>query len=233
MIRDALSEQLDQDPEFKWRGQQVTRIENLSDIVFALALGMIVTATNEPLTYTGIRSYLVGLVPVAAAFATMLVIWNHHFIYFRRYGLADRWIVFLNACLLFLILAIAFPLRFIFDSLFAWILTLFGNNERMIALDIRSYRQAGVIVAYFGLIYAVVQSFFAMMYSHALRKADTLGLSESEQRKTRQSIWTLRIDTVLGLSVAVIAGFTLVGPFAGFLTNFGGLISRLINRWIK
>ena len=60
MIRRALKTHLDQDPYFQWRGDSVTRIENLSDIVFALALGMLVSSSSPPLN--GFAGWLMVLI---------------------------------------------------------------------------------------------------------------------------------------------------------------------------
>ncbi|MEM6274091.1 MAG: TMEM175 family protein [Myxococcota bacterium] len=219
MIRRAFTQQLDHDPDFQWRGDQVTRIENLSDIVFALAFSMIVTASDIPFTLDGIRLYLVSIVPVSAAFAVMLVTWNRHFLFFRRYGLADNRIVWLNALLLLTILSIAYPLRFIFESLFAYILLVFGNLDLILRIGLDSYESAGEVVCYFGLIFSVLQLLFARMYARALEKRDTLQLSAIEIDVSRQALWSFRIGIALGLIAAVCAYYTVLGPFSGFIIS--------------
>ena len=50
-MRTELAKHLDHDPHFEWRGQSVTRLENLSDIVFALALGMLLLTGAPPATF--------------------------------------------------------------------------------------------------------------------------------------------------------------------------------------
>ncbi|MEM9669295.1 MAG: TMEM175 family protein [Pseudomonadota bacterium] len=219
MFRQSLTEQLDHDPDFNWRGSQVTRIENLSDIVFALAFGMMVTASDVPFTFSGIKSYLVSLVPISIAFGFMLGMWNRHFLFFRRYGLADNHIVWLNALLLLTILSIAYPMRFIFESLFAWIVSLFGNSTLMSRIEVTNYREAGEIVAYFGAIYALLNFIEAQMYARASRKSAILQLNALEQAHTKSSIWTARWNVLLGLISASLAYYTVLGPFAGFLIN--------------
>ena len=112
MLRETIAQRLDHDPLFKWRGDHVTRIENLSDIVFALALGMLVSATSPPTNFSELGAHLLNIIPVAAGFGLLLNLWNAHFVYFRRYGLADGQTIFLNACLLLVVLFLAYPLRF-------------------------------------------------------------------------------------------------------------------------
>ena len=99
MLRGAIGKPLDHDPNFRWRGEAVTRIENLSDIAFALALGMIISGSSVPQTFAELREFLFFLVPTAAAFAIILQIWMVHYTFFRRYGVADKRIIVLNAAL--------------------------------------------------------------------------------------------------------------------------------------
>ena len=92
-MRDTVAKHLDHDPDFEWRGQTVTRIENLSDIVFALALGMLLLTGTPPQTFAQLIQFLISIIPVAAGFFILFTIWNAHFVFFRRYGLADNQIV--------------------------------------------------------------------------------------------------------------------------------------------
>lgn len=117
MIREQIIQSRDHDPHFAWRTTEVLRIENLSDIVFALALGILVSAGSTIRTFSDLTGYLISIIPIAAGFAMLVSIWNDHFLFFRRYALADGRIIVLNTALL-LILYIAYPLRFVFDSLF-------------------------------------------------------------------------------------------------------------------
>lgn len=217
MLRDHIADQLDQDPRFRWRGESVTRIENLSDIAFALALGMLVSASSPPNTFDDLRAHLIGVVPVIASFSMLVAIWNTHFTFFRRYGLADSVIVSLNAALLLVILFVAYPLRFIFDSLFAWILVILGNDSRMNAMGISTYAEAGEIMAYFSVGYACTYLLINLMYERAASKSELLELNATEQRMTLHSIVYTRVQICLGVLIGALAMFTPIGPFAGFL----------------
>lgn len=233
MIRGELAKQLDHDPNFRWRGEAVTRIENLSDIVFALALGMLVSVSDPPTRYAELSPYLLNIIPVTAAFAILLTVWNAHFTYFRRYGVADSYIIFLNAALLLFVLFIAYPLRFAFDSLFGWILgAALGQWGWMGDIGISHYREAGVIVAWFGAGMALIFFLIHLMYSYALRRADTLGLDAAEQAMTRRSIWRYRVEFLLYAIVAVLAGFTLLGPMAAMISVLNWPAAIIIDKRI-
>ncbi|MEM9170563.1 MAG: TMEM175 family protein [Pseudomonadota bacterium] len=217
MVRTLAIQHIDQDSHFRWRGEHVTRIENLSDIVFALALGMIASASSPPTTFAGLNAHLISIVPVAASFVVLLQIWNAHFVFFRRYNLADGRIVFLNACLLLLVLFIAYPVRFIFDSLFGYLLGVSGDWTRMRSMEITGFADAARITAYFAAGLAVLQALISMMYAHAYARRETLDLDDKERVITKREIWQARTEVVIALGAAAAALFTRLGPFAGFI----------------
>ncbi len=229
MLRDAVSQQLDNDPHFRWRGLSVTRIENLSDVVFALALGMLVSARSDMQTFGDLNSHLLNIFPVAAGFAIFLLIWNTHFVFYRRYGLADGMIVFLNACLLLVVLFLAYPLRFIFDSLFAFLLSLFGYPALIDSMDI-SFQASGMIMAYFAVAYAVLFLILSQMYRHALSQRDRLELTASERILTKRSIWSCRAQILCAVLAFVFALYTPLKGAAGSLLGLMWIFDALINR---
>ncbi|MEQ9505474.1 MAG: TMEM175 family protein [Hyphomonas sp.] len=232
-MRATLANQLDHDPNFRWRGEAVTRIENLSDIVFALALGMLVSASAPPTDFSSLKAHFLTIFPVAAGFALLVAIWNSHFTFFRRYGVADTWIIILNAALLLVILFFAYPLRLIFDSLLAFMLGIGGDWSRMGSLGLATYADAGVLMGYYcigyGLVYVIIQS----MYAHALRRADDMGLSASERVMTRRSIWNYRAHVLLTVVVGVLAVWTPVGPMAGTFFGMMWPIAVLVEKRLK
>jgi len=216
MIREEISRQLDHDPHFRWRGEAVTRIENLSDIVFALALGMLVSSANPPRTFDQLEYFLVSIIPVTAGFALLLSIWHSHFTFFRRYGVADGKIIFLNAVLLFVVLYFAYPLRFAFDSFFSFVMMMFGDMTRVAEMQV-TFKRSGIILAYFAAGYAIIQTVLGFMYSHALAKKDLLALSENEQQVTRLSRTQHFTFASLTVVVGLLACFTPLYGFAGIL----------------
>ena len=222
-MRNEIAKHLDHDPHFEWRGQTVTRLENLSDIVFALALGMLLLTDTPPSTYDELITFLINIVPVAAGFAILFIIWNAHFTFFRRYGLADGRIVFLNSLILLLVLFVAYPLRFIFDSLFGYVIfQITADATRLIESNMDIVNSARG-VAIFNAGFAVIIFLMSMMYRHALRKSDMLGLSADEVQLTKRTMWMYRCEAMIATSVVVLALFTPLGPFAGGLLALNGL----------
>lgn len=216
-MRNEIVKHLDHDPNFEWRGQSVTRIENLSDIIFALALGMMLFGGAPPQTFSELVHFLISIIPVTASFIILFMIWNAHFVFFRRYALADNVIVLINSALLLMVLFTAYPLRFIFDSFFWY--TLGGITGDYTQLDIADMDMANSArsMAFFGTGYAVIYALLSLMYGHAIRKANLIGLSEKEIMLTRITVWMYRGEVVIAILLVLAALFTPLGPFAGFL----------------
>lgn len=232
MIRGELSKNgmkgLDHDPHFRWRGEAVTRIENLSDIVFALALGMLIS-TSEPLrTFDDLQGFLLTAAPVALGFLLLLQIWHGHFTFFRRYGVADRYIIFLNALLLFVVMYLAYPLRLMFDGLFSYFVGFYDGFARMETLKM-NYPRSGLVVGYFAIGYGLINLIFIGMYNHVIKKRDWLALSESElklSRKTRARY----IGAVVICSI--VAALSMLTPLYS-LGSLAFLLNAPLGIWIR
>lgn len=230
MLREAVGKQLDHDPNFRWRGEAVTRIENLSDIAFALALGMLISGVDAPQSFDELVRFLIYIIPAALGFAILLQIWTAHYTFFRRYGVADKRIIFYNAMLIFLVLYMAYPLRFVFDALFSWIMGAgLGDYSRGLEIGVMDFETSGKILAVFGVIYAAIFLNLALMYQYILSKADLLALNPYELGLTRRTYFYWKAAALLGVIAACAAYFTPLNGFAGFIlcfTSVAAVISR-------
>ncbi len=232
MIRASISKGLDHDPNFRWRGEAVTRIENLSDIVFALAFGMLISAASPPQTMADLSGFLFSIIPVTAAFAVLIGLWNTHFTFFRRYGVADNRIIFLNAILLFTVLYLAYPLRFAFDSLFAVITGMSGNDAQIQRMQM-TFEDSGKILAYFGVGFAFVNMLFALMHSHVIKKHKLLALTDYELVTTKQSVFVHWGNVAVSLLMAGCAYFTQLNGWAGCLMALISVVYYIRDRKYK
>jgi uncharacterized membrane protein len=232
MIRGSLSKTLDHDPHFRWRGEAVTRIENLSDIVFALAMGMIILSSNIPQTFEDLQAFLFNIIPAFASFILLLQIWHGHFTFFRRFGVADGRIILFNVILLFFVLFAAYPLRFAFESFFAFVTGPLDNYQRATAMHL-NFQRSGLILSYFAMGYAAINACFVFMYRHAIKKADVLELSESEMILSRGTLAMYSFMTLLCILVAMVCQINPIYGFGGWLLvlnwPFGAWLARKYN----
>jgi uncharacterized membrane protein len=157
------------------RTHDITRLEAFSDAVFAFALTLLVVSLEVPRDYAQLMVLMNGFLPFACCFAMLVWIWHEHNMYFRRYGLQDNYTVFINALLLFFVLFYVYPLKFMFDSMFAQFLpTLRLNVVRM------TFSELAHASAIYGLGFVVLFLLFALLYRHAYRKRAELRLTPLE-----------------------------------------------------
>src|SRR5215212_10223631 len=105
------------DGGFRWRGTDISRIEGLSDAVFAFAITLLVVSLEVPKTFAELREMMRGFFGFGICFVLLLFIWYGQYIYFRRYALDDRTSFVLNAALLFVVAFYIYPLKFLFTTL--------------------------------------------------------------------------------------------------------------------
>lgn len=212
--------------QFRWRGENVSRVENLSDIVFALVLTL-AALQSIPSSFDELVGLWRGAISIAMCFALILLIWRTHYIFFRRYGLGDGWVTLLNAILLLLILIYIYPLKFMTDFVVNYFTGGFETAAEV--TGVLTLSQVPVLYAIYGGFFAAVYGVFALLHAHALRHADALELTAQERSWTRFEV-EFSIGTVL-LSLAIIAlAFVLpdtIAAFAGMLFAMMGLIAWL------
>jgi uncharacterized membrane protein len=194
------------------RKHEITRVEAFSDAVFAFALTLLVVSLDVPQSYDELVKLMAGFVPFACSFALLTWIWYEHNVFFRRYGLQDPYTVTLNAVLLFVVLFYVYPLKFLFTAFFAFFIP---------ALDITlkiTPPQLGTIFAIYGAGFILIFLMFGLLYLHAYRKRDALGLSPMEVFDVRAAGGEHLVSVGVGTIATTVA---LVAPppfpvFSGF-----------------
>ncbi len=201
--------------EFRWRGGDPTRVEALSDMVFAFALTLLVVSADPPQSSAELYAQLWGFPGFAAAFVMLLVLWHAHYIFFRRYALADGWTTALNAALLFLILFFVYPLKYLATMLSRFIESAFAGTPTA-PMSVNEAQGALILLS---AAYAAVFLVFFLLYWHALRNADRLELTERERALTRFSFYEPLVHFTIAAAVVVSAVMLPVhlAPWAGFL----------------
>ena len=157
------------------RRHDVSRLEAFSDAAFAFALTLLVVSLNVPRSYHELMRLLQGSLSFACCFALLVWIWHEHNLFFRRYGLQDGLTVFLNGVLLFVVLFYVYPLKFMFDSLFAQMMP--GAHPDLTRMTLPQLSRASSVYA---LGFVVLFLMFALLYGHAHRRREQLGLTPME-----------------------------------------------------
>jgi len=234
MIRRGMAEDgylRDSDPNFRWRSPEVSRTENLSDIIFAMSLTLIATS-SAPDNYAQLLGLWREAISTAFCLALLLMIWFQHYVFFRRYALEDARTVWLNSFLLFLILKFAATTAVeVLVVFMGYVLGMQPDSSRL--MNMIAYEDVGRLLALYSVGYLCLFILFAGMYRHALGQADRMDLNAVERVLTRSSIYQSLVHCCVAV-IVIAAGVLLpyqIGAFAGwgyFLIWPGMLV---VSRW--
>jgi len=182
------------------RRHEVSRLEAFSDAAFAFALTLLVVSLDVPRSYDGLMQTMKGFPSFACCFALLVWIWHEHNLFFRRYGLHDPWTVFVNSMLLFVTLFYVYPLKFMFDSMFAQFMP--GAYPELQRMTLVQLSRASAI---YGLGFVVLFSLFALLYRHAYAKRHEIGLTPVEVFDVRAFAGHHLVSAAVGLVALTVA----------------------------
>jgi uncharacterized membrane protein len=203
------------DRGFRWRGGEISRLEGLSDAVFAFAVTLLVVSLEVPGTFDELLKVLRGFFAFAVCFSILFWVWYDHYRFFRRYGLADGITTTLTGVLLFLVLFYVYPMKFLFSMLFDQMLGVARDDA------IRAGQMPTLMLVY-GAGFIAVQLVFVLLYVRALRLADTMELDPYERLATRSEVQSFGLNVVVGL--ASIAIVMIGGPSAAFWSGMAYML---------
>jgi uncharacterized membrane protein len=210
MLREKLARnRVGEEEGFAWRGVEVSRIEGLSDAVFAFAITLLVVSLEVPKTFDELLVTMRGFFAFAICFALLFAVWNEHYKFSRRYGLWDASTVRLNAALLFIVLLYVYPLKFLFTILIDELLG-FSTDVRLPNGDVVEAIEPGqfpLLMVIYGAGFIAIQVVFVLLYLRAYASRDTLELDASEILITRQEIQGFLLMTAVGLVSVAVAVF--------------------------
>lgn len=206
-LRDRLPFPPRREEQFRWRGTEISRVEGFTDAVFAFAVTLLVVALEVPHTFEGLLDVVRGFPAFVICFTLLMLFWNAHYTYHRRYGLDDAFSRVLTMAILVLVLFFVYPLKFLFT--FLTVMT-FGMDLAD-APHIDSAQQGRELYVIYGLGFAGVWGLYGALYGHAWRKRAELGLDAAEALHTRNSLVGMSIYVgvcVLSIVLAITTSNT-------------------------
>jgi uncharacterized membrane protein len=188
------------DDNFRLRGGAITRLDVFSDVVLGIALVLLVVSLAIPRSFSDLRSPTPSFTASAICFLMLVNVWYSHYVFFRRYGLCDRWTVLLNAALLGLVLFCVYPLKFLYAVLFTSLVRAEDLSPRFAA----AVQVNGMMVLY-ALGFTVIFFLVAALYWNAWRQRDALVLNGIERLLTISSIVDALGIAAIGLIACLAA----------------------------
>jgi uncharacterized membrane protein len=86
-----------------------TRVEAISDSIFAFAATLVVVSLDIPDDFSALKASLGSFLPFGISFFALIMIWRTHYNFFRRSQFVDTWVISLNMVMLFVVLFYVYP----------------------------------------------------------------------------------------------------------------------------
>ena len=206
MLRDKLMAHHEPVDGFRWRSREITRIEGFSDAVFGFAVTLLIVSLEVPKTSAELLETMRGFGAFVITFMILARLWYSQYTFFRRYALEDRVTVTLNLVLLFTVLFFVYPLKFLFTNMLAdpMLRNTIHTPHGIEPVLLPQHRP--LIFLIFGAGFASVFLVFFLLYRHAYRQREALGLDEFEVFETRHSVRRFGMAVMVGLAYFAIAG---------------------------
>jgi uncharacterized membrane protein len=217
------------------RRHQPTRLEGFVDASFAFAVTLLVISIGHvPASVPEMLHALRGLPAFAASFLLIARIWLAHRDWSRHYDIENSASIRLSLLLVFVVLIFVYPLRLLFSLFFAWISHGYLVDQELV---LRSSQELRMAFEVYGIGFGSIAALMALLYRHALRASDAIGLSLRERLATRMhvAVW-IALIAIAAFSVlcAALLPFDdtqpLLATFPGFVYAFTGISATLIRR---
>ena len=219
------------------RGDKSTRVEAFVDAAFAFALTLLVIAGDRiPASVEELLQALKSLPAYALGFLLILKFWTEHVAWSRRYGLDDAATRRLSLLLVFLVLVFVYPMKMVFGVLcssltYGWLPANFV---------VAGLHEVPVLFIVFGVAFGSLGTVMLLLYAHAWRKRDELGLDAHERIDTRVKLWSWSLIPAVAVvsicSALVIPATPGVGwwvGFPGFIYFSLNLATPLLDAWSR
>ncbi len=210
----------EQKDKIVWRCHEVTRVEALSDAVFAFSLTLLIVALEVPKSFSDLLYGMTNFLPFGLCFWLIFYIWQEQYVFFRRYGLHDTRTISLNGVLMLTILFFVYPLKFLSNLLMQGVLV------NWLKLDIRQEHivnmapeKTPLLMIIYSSGFTAIFVLFVLMYYNAYKKRLELNLTDSEIYLTKTEIYGHVVMASFGVVSILLAmiGTPLTCAISGFI----------------
>lgn len=216
--------------EFRMRGESVSRLETFVDAAFAFAVTLMVISVGEmPHTAEQLLQALHRTPTFAVCFLIMMIFWDSHNQWSRRYGLETPRTTMLSLALVLVVLIWVYPQRMVMSSALSFMTGGWVPSD----VDLKSFSELQDCFLVYGLGFGALSLILMELDREALKKADELSLDVLERLETKRELgahavlfWVACLSVALTFVarymehplLAAIPGFTygLIGPALRF-----------------
>lgn len=159
-------------------GSRSTRLENLTDAVFGIAITLLIFNLANPNSYVALIDFTKTLPAFLLSIGFLALIWHEHVLFSDRHRMNDGGLVMLNTVFLALVIFFVYPLRF---------LTFFLTNiffQTDIDIQIRG-RDVPDLMVYFGMVVFALYLTLFLLHTRARQVERKQGADAAELARLR------------------------------------------------
>ncbi len=177
-MRNAINQSSSHDPRIDYRGATASRLDNLTDAVFGIAITLLIFNLNNPNSFADLLTFTKTLPAFLISITFLILIWKEHRRFSEVYGLTDARLIMYNTLFIGLVIFYVYPLRF---------LTLFLTNfffQTNIQVSIQG-NQVPALMIYYGFIAFALYFTIFLLYNRASKLKKELSFNSYESFYTR------------------------------------------------
>jgi uncharacterized membrane protein len=215
-MRNEVLKNRQHDPRMHYRGSSASRLDNLTDAVFGIAITLLIFNLSNPNSFGDLLTFTKTLPAFLISISFVILIWKEHLEFSELYGLQDTWLTILNTVFIALVIFYVYPLRFL--TLF--LTNFFFNTD--IVVSIRGDQVPGLMMYYGSVAFALYFILF-LLYSRAYTMRNVLELNAYEvfytKSQKKRLLIMFAIPLLSILVTVIIEGFSFV-----WASVFGGIV---------
>ena len=228
-MRNEVLKNKNHDPRITYRGANVSRLDNLTDAVFGIAITLLIFNLTNPNSFADLLTFTKTLPAFLISISFIILIWNEHLDFSEVYSLNDSILTMLTTIFIALVIFYVYPLRFV--TLF--LTNLFFNAD--IEVNIQPY-QVPYLMIYYGFVAFALYFILYLFYCRVNKIKKELNLNRFEEFYTSsQKMRLLIMFTVPVISIILTLIFNNfsynLASFIGGMTYF--IYTPLMIMWSR
>lgn len=203
------------DSRINYRGKNASRLDNLTDAVFGIAITLLIFNLVNPNSFNDLITFTKTLPAFLISVSFVILIWNEHTKFSQIYSLNDSKIIVLNTAFIALVIFYVYPLRFL--TLF--LTNFFFNTNIDVNID---REQVPYLMIYYGFAAFALYFVLYLFYLRVSKISNTLHLNSFEifyTKAQKRRMIIMMFVPLLSILVTVLVNL-ISFAWASFLGGF-------------
>lgn len=215
-MRNEILKNRQHDRRISYRGSDASRLDNLTDAVFGIAITLLIFNLSNPNSFEDLLTFTKTLPAFLISISFLILIWNEHLDFSEVYTLQDTWLTILNTLFIALVIFYVYPLRF----LMLFLTNFFFSTQ----IDVKIQGdQVPYLMIYFSFVAFALYFVIYLFYHRALQLKRQLRMNAFEQFYTRYQ--KRRLFILFAVPLVSICIILIMKQFSYIWASFfGGII---------